>query len=398
MRRTDHQRDALALLAALAATGALVGCGSGSKRVSTSSAAGVPVTVSASVPARVDAVAAVAGKPISKASYEHWLSVEQALGVTAGAGPRALGYLITAIWVEDEARALGVSTSHAQARARLTALARKSFPGAGGLSSFLSRSHESEADLLGRVREELLQTGIASHVAGAAAGTQRADVLASFQQGFQQRWKSRTTCEHALIMEDCSEYRGPPAAPAGAPAPSTGPPPSTSSGRSPSAPSSVVVQPGGGGITITSPAFERDGAVPARYTCDGANISPPLSWHGVPAKAGALVLFVIDTSTVGSAGGVRWMVADIDPAATGVAAGATPQGGIVGADTQGTTGYGGICPAHGQTSTIEFALFALQKRIPLTPGFQPALAEHEYAAARDLLGRAAVTYAVYHRP
>ena len=150
-------------------------------------------------------------------------------------------------------------------------------------------------------------------------------------------------------------------------------------------------------MSISSPAFERNGAIPAQYTCDGANISPPLEWQNVPAKTAALVLFVIDDSATGPASGIRWVVGDISPSAKGVAAGKTPQGGIVGSDTQGHSGYGGICPEHGKTSTVEFVLYALKKPISLSPGFQPDVAESEYGSGKDLLGSAAVTYAVYHR-
>ncbi len=412
MMGTDWRRRASALLAGLTAAGALVGCGGGSSTASTRlrSSATTPATgaTTAASPkavstSRVDAVASVAGRPISKSSYEHWLSVEQALGVSAGAGHRALGYLITAVWLQDEAGARGVSVSQTQVRRRLAELERKSFPKPGALNAFLARSRESEADLLGRVRGELLQSGISAQVAGSRSGAQRSSVLASFQQGFQQRWKGRTTCGHAYVMEDCSEYKGAPegqalTSSAGGSASSSTASRHASSPPPPSSSSGVAVQPGADGMTITSPAFEQSGAIAAQYTCDGANVSPPLQWHGIPAGAGALVLFVIDDSSTGSASGIRWLVGDISPGAKGVAAGATPEGGIVGADTQGHAGYGGICPGHGKTSTIEFALYALRTRIPLTPGFQPALAEHEYAAAKDLLGPAAVTYAVYHRP
>lgn len=354
---------------------------------------------------RVHAVAFVAGRPIAKSSYEHWLSVEQILASAAGAGHRALGFLITAMWLEDEAGARGVSVSQAQVRQRLAELEHKSFPKPGALSAFLARSHESEADLLGRVRGELLQSGIAAQVAGSRGGSQRSSVLASFQQGFQRRWKGRTTCGHAYVMEDCSEYKGAPESQAvtssahgSGSSSSSGTSASGSSSPSSSSSSSAEVQPGSGGMTITSQAFEANGAIPAQYTCDGSDVSPPLQWQSVPAKAAALVLFIIDDSSSGAASGIRWMVGDISPSAKGVAAGATPQGGVVGDDTQGHGGYGGICPAHGKTSTIEFVLYALRKKIPLSPGFQPALAESEYGQGHDLLGSAAVTYATYHRP
>jgi hypothetical protein len=411
-RRVRVSPVLLAVVALLTAT-ALAGCGQGSSRSSSSTAVHAPAAAPGQGSASsANAVALVAGRPIAKSSYEHWLTVEQGLGVGTGAGHRALGFLITTAWLEDEASARGVSVSQAQAKQRLAGLEQKSFAKAGALKAFFTRSHESEADLLGRVRIELLQSRIAAEVAAGHSATSRASVLASFQQSFQQRWKSRTTCKRAYVMEDCSEYRGKPesqaaassAASSGASSSSSAPASGSSSSSSSSSSTSssttggVDVQPGFGGMTITSPAFDSSAAIPAQYTCDGSDVSPPLQWQDVPAKAVALVLFVIDDSSSGPASGIRWVVGDISPGAKGVAAGATPEGGIVGADTQGHDGYGGICPAHGKTSTIEFVLYALRKKIPLSPGFQPALAESEYGTGHDLLGSAAVTYAVYHRP
>jgi hypothetical protein len=153
-------------------------------------------------------VAAVAGRPIARSTYEHWLAVERALGGVANASHRALGFLITRLWLEDEAKARGVSVSEAQARARLAALERQSFPKPGALAAFLARAHESEADLRGRVRIELLQSRIAGEVAAGASGSARGRILASFQQAFQRRWKRRTTCARGYVMEDCSQYSG----------------------------------------------------------------------------------------------------------------------------------------------------------------------------------------------
>jgi phosphatidylethanolamine-binding protein (PEBP) family uncharacterized protein len=122
-----------------------------------------------------------------------------------------------------------------------------------------------------------------------------------------------------------------------------------------------------------------------------------LEWQNVPAKAAALVLIMIDDSSTGPASGIRWFVGDINPSSKGTAAGQTPEGGIVGSDTQGKSGYGGICPPAGKTSTIQFTLYALSKKIPLTPGFQPSLAESEYGAGKLLMGEAGTTYATYTR-
>jgi len=90
-------------------------------------------------------------------------------------------------------------------------------------------------------------------------------------------------------------------------------------------------------------------------------------------------------------------VGNIDPTTTGVAAGQTPKGGVVGTNTAGNAGYSAICPAKGKSDTIEFVMYALKKTIPLSPGFQPSQAEAEYGSGKLLLGQAAVTYGIASR-
>jgi hypothetical protein len=386
---------------------ALVGCGESS--APNQSAATVAGAKSAAVLAtnkipRGEALAEVDGMRVTHSSYAHWRTVERALGAPASsAAHRALGFLITSDWVLAEAAARGVSVSAAEVHERLAKLEQQSFPEAGSLGRFLASSHETEADLRTRVKIELLESRIAAKATGNSGGSHRAQLLASFQQGFQRRWTSRTTCAPKYVIEDCSEYHGKPenlsapiAAAHTAARPRASSTPSSSAAHAEAASGEVYSSPGA--MSIGSPTFERNGAIPVKYTCDGANISPALEWTHVPAKAAALVLFVIDDTPTGPASGIRWVVGDIDPSSRGVAAGQVPAGGIVGADTQGHAGYGGICPAHGKTSTIEIELYALSKKIPLSPGFKPATAESEYGSGRLLLGSAAVDYAEYHRP
>jgi hypothetical protein len=407
---------ALALLIGLA------GCGESASNSASTAASTPPAATSAtalasshSAGAHAATVASVAGKPITKASYAHWLVVEQALGGDANASHRALGFLLTSRWLLDEAATRGVSVSAAEAKQRLAELKQQSFPKAGALQKFLAHAHETEGDLVTRVKVELLESRIAAQVAAGQSGAQRKTTLANFQRTFQNHWKARTTCAAAYVMEDCSEYHGKPenlaatssssastvaaSSAAKSTTSSSGHSSSTraSSAGSSSSNASGEVYSSPGAMTITSPAFERNGAIPTQYTCDGASVSPPLEWQNVPAKAAALVLFVIDDTPSGSASGIRWVVGDISPSSKGVAAGKVPAGGIVGSDTQGHSGYGGICPQHGKTSTVEFVLYALKQRIPLSPGFSPTTAESEYGSGKDLLGSAAVTYAVYHR-
>jgi phosphatidylethanolamine-binding protein (PEBP) family uncharacterized protein len=405
------------LLACILFVGGLAACGGGSSTT-------VPVSPAESLPthsSHVEAVAHVAGTPIPKASYAHWRSVEARLGLAVDAGHEALGFLLTSQWVLDEATARGVSASDAEVESYLSKLERQRFPHAGALARFLRQSGQTEADLLARARVELLRERLATKVSAGSSGAHASGVLASFERSFHSRWRSRTTCRPSYIMEDCSEYRGrgenltvktSPATrapqPAGSPASpsshtsSAAPRPATGSRGAHKTPTLNTEQelppPRPGEMTLGSPAFELNGAIPSQYTCDGAGTSPALRWQGVPKNAAALILFVIDDETNGPPGGIRWLVGDIDPRSTGVAAGQTPQGGIVGTNTEGHAAYGAICPAHGATTRVEIVMFALSKRLPLTTGFQPSTAEYEYSRQKLRIGNVAITYAGYHRP
>lgn len=401
--------SALPLLAAglLAGAGTIAGCGGGSSTTTTTAV--VPSSPAASTQAAAasaDAVADVAGVPISKASYEHWTSVESKLGASGNAGHRALGFLLTSEWVLGEAKARGVSVTEAEVKRRFSQLAHQSFPKAGSLQKYFSTSGETEADLLARIKVELLAARIAAQVTAGKSASQHSAILAAFETNFHTHWKALTSCKPGYVMEDCKQYNGKPENLAATPSRGASP---ASKGRSSSGSSSKtsgsstssasnasgeIPPPRPGAMAISSPAFELNGAIPSQYTCAGAGISPPLEWKNVPAKAVELVLFVIDDSSETSSGGIRWIVGGIEPGSKGVAAGKVPAGGIVGTNTAGKAAYSPICPASGKNDTIEFVLYALSKKIKLTPGFQPDVAESQYGSQKLLLGEAAVTYAV----
>lgn len=115
-------------------------------------------------------------------------------------------------------------------------------------------------------------------------------------------------------------------------------------------------------ITITSPAFPNGGQIPTRYTCHGQNVSPPLSWTGVPTTTTALALVVDDPDAVGGRY-VHWVVSDIVPEATGTAEGTPPPGGQVHANSGGDRRYLGPCPPAGTgVHHYRFTLYAMTKR------------------------------------
>jgi phosphatidylethanolamine-binding protein (PEBP) family uncharacterized protein len=403
-----------ALLAAglLALAVVIAGCGGGGSSTSTTTAV-VPSSPAASTQASVssaDAVAYVAGVPISKTSYAHWVNVENKLGGAGDAGHRALGFLLTSEWVLGEAKARGVSVSDAEVKSRFEQLAHQSFPKAGSLQKYFSTSGETEADLLARIKVELLAAKIAAQVTAGKSASQHSAILAAFESNFHTHWKALTSCKSGYVMEDCKQYNGTGEDLNATPthgASSTASTPSaskassshgsSSSSSSSAANSSGEVYTAPGAFSVSSPAFERNGAIPAQYTCAGAGTSPPLSWEKVPKGAAELVLFVIDDSSSTSSGGIRWIVGGIEPSSKGVAAGQVPAGGIVGTNTAGKAAYSPICPAPGKSDTIEFVMYALSKKIALSPGFQPDVAEAQYGQHKLLLGEAAVTYGIASR-
>jgi len=124
-------------------------------------------------------------------------------------------------------------------------------------------------------------------------------------------------------------------------------------------------------IKITSPAFEEGGLIPAKYTCDGADVSPPLQWQGVPEGAQSIALISDDPDApVGT--WVHWVVynlsADTKELAENIPADETLASGA----KQGMTdfrriGYGGPCPPGG-THRYFFKIYALETKLDLPAG------------------------------
>jgi Raf kinase inhibitor-like YbhB/YbcL family protein len=122
-------------------------------------------------------------------------------------------------------------------------------------------------------------------------------------------------------------------------------------------------------LVLTSPAFAPGASIPPEYTCDGADISPPLAWSGTPAGTRSLVLVVEDPDAPG--GSFRhWAAFDIAPGTTGLAAGAgRPAAGLRQARNDfGQSFYRGPCPPPGPDHHYHFRLLAIGRaRLDLTP-------------------------------
>ncbi len=120
------------------------------------------------------------------------------------------------------------------------------------------------------------------------------------------------------------------------------------------------------GFEITSDAFEETGTIPRRHTCEGENLSPPLSWTGALEGTRSLALIVDDPDApVGTF--THWLAWGIDAGAGGLQEGeAAPREGSNGF---GTVGYAGPCPppGHGRHRYF-FRLHALDAELDLKTG------------------------------
>ncbi len=98
-------------------------------------------------------------------------------------------------------------------------------------------------------------------------------------------------------------------------------------------------------LPVSSTVFRAGSRIPARYTCDGAGVSPPLKWGAIPRGTAELALFIIGND--GESAGkqqIYWAVTGLQPALRGVSTGGLPPGAIVGRNSFGQSRYT-ICPA-----------------------------------------------------
>ena len=109
-------------------------------------------------------------------------------------------------------------------------------------------------------------------------------------------------------------------------------------------------------FALSSPAFADNGAIPTQYTCEGADISPPLNWSGAPQGTRSFAIIVDDPDAPDPRAPkmtwVHWVVHNIPDEARGLPEGASsrglPAGAVQGLNDWKRAGYGGPCPPVGR--------------------------------------------------
>jgi len=118
-------------------------------------------------------------------------------------------------------------------------------------------------------------------------------------------------------------------------------------------------------MELCSSAFDQGAMIPSRYTCDGADVSPPLTISDVPEGTVSLALVMDDPDAPGGTFD-HWLVWNIPAGTTRIPEGAEPEG-VQGRTGFGRLGYGGPCPPSG-THRYRFKLYALDRTLDLPEG------------------------------
>ena len=124
-------------------------------------------------------------------------------------------------------------------------------------------------------------------------------------------------------------------------------------------------------MLLTSSAFGAGEMIPKQYTCDGKNVSPPLSWTDIPEGTKSLALICDDPDAPGRTW-VHWVLFNLPAEAAGIPEQVPPAGTLENGARQGINdfrriGYGGPCPPGG-THRYYFKLYALDSFLESDPG------------------------------
>jgi Raf kinase inhibitor-like YbhB/YbcL family protein len=129
-------------------------------------------------------------------------------------------------------------------------------------------------------------------------------------------------------------------------------------------------------MAITSPEFGQGVPIPARFSCEGENVSPPLAWSGAPAASRAFAI-VCDDPDAPRGTWVHWVLYNLPSDACELGAGGPPSGELPsgarqGKNDSGKLGYYGPCPPPGNPHRYVFRLFALDAVLNLPSGVDRA--------------------------
>jgi Raf kinase inhibitor-like YbhB/YbcL family protein len=125
-------------------------------------------------------------------------------------------------------------------------------------------------------------------------------------------------------------------------------------------------------FAISSTSFPNDGDIPKKFTCDGADVSPELSWTDPPPGTQSFAL-IADDPDAPAGTWTHWVLFDLPPTTSSLAEGVNKIDELPGGERQGRNdfrkiGYNGPCPPPGKPHRYFFKLYALNGKLNLKPG------------------------------
>jgi hypothetical protein len=181
-------------------------------------------TPSSPQPSPSQIVACVGSQSITRALFLHWLGVakkaEEPVATERARGrvPKSrahlhallgevLGFLISSDWVIGEAQNLNVQLSDLEVRRKFDHIRHQQFHKRGEFSAFLRSSGQTTADLLFRVRVNLLTMRIQERIVAGHNGASAEEALTRFVREFKSRWRAQTSCSPAYAVSDCGHVQ-----------------------------------------------------------------------------------------------------------------------------------------------------------------------------------------------
>lgn len=131
----------------------------------------------------------------------------------------------------------------------------------------------------------------------------------------------------------------------------------------------LIITASAGTFSITSTGLLDKGKIPNKYSCDGQNIPPGLSWSNPPEKTQSFALILYSPDAVIRNPFYNWVLYNIPRDAKGIAEGADlPEGTLIGNNSLGEAKYSGPCPPDERIHHYIFSLYALDITVPLSGG------------------------------
>jgi hypothetical protein len=178
-----------------------------------------PVILPTHPPAPSEILVCVGSRAITGAVFEHWSTVAMKSEGSNPAQPppqgeligEVMGFLISSDWVLGEASALHIHVSTKTVRRTFVHTRNEQFPTPKAFKRFLERSGETIADLMLRVKLNLLSSRIQKRVlAGHRSEASKQHALERFVKGFKHKWSARTYCSPEYSSADCGHIHAPP--------------------------------------------------------------------------------------------------------------------------------------------------------------------------------------------